>query len=1057
MKIKKLLNKSVAVFLVLLFFGSFVVVDNAKAAEIRITLNRDTFESTMSQLLLSGDAEYSANEVYLSGVTHDTGPQSGALFFSDKVDLGANNSFSTFFVFSLENRTIQPGSWVDNNFTGFDREQATGADGVAFIVASSKNQVGNVGADLGYGGIGNSVCVEFDTYCNTDHSDPTYEDNPEGAFNHIALHVNGDMLQHYPSNNSIIAMGADYFDNENPFYVWIDYDGTTLEVYIDKTSARPASPALTQAIDLRDFTSSDQVYVGFSAAHGQGTQQHVLSQWNFDNIYHNGGLSSIPGTYIQAPAGVEASLSGDDVNIQLKNSDGSNNTAAGVVVEFFDSNNVKINSNEIRTDANGQATGDTAGIYGDIKVVIEGGAYDTVNKALLTEYNITYHLDGGTNSGGNPSTYNKTSETIRFADPAKSGCNFGGWFTDAGCTSGNEITEIVSGSTGDVEVWAKWTAMGDTAYKVEHYQQDITGEGYTLAETENLTGTTDAEVSAAAKNYPGFTENTAYADRAASGNIAADGSLVLKLYYDRDTYTVTYRDWDGTEKKTEQVRYSGAATAPADPSREGYTFTGWYKAESLTEAFDFNTPIVEDITLYAKWSKKNNNSGSSGAGSSSGESRINEQQEDTIVIVNGEEAKAGEENVKEAAGEKIVEVRVKSEPINNKIEEIINNQNQEMNEEKGENIVEIPITAQDAKQVSTKLTGEIVKKMDENEFKLSIKTNDISYVIPAKEIRIESIAQKLGIKADKLKEIEVEVKIDKADDALAKQIEERAKAKDYEIVFPPVNFAIAAKTKTNTNEEKEIKVSEFKQYVPREMKLPAGADPSKITTGIVYNSDGSFSHIPTTVFEKEGSWYAKLNSLLNSSYAVIWNPIEVKAVANHWSKEAVNDMASRLVIKNPEEFNPEENITRGEFAEYITKALGIYRTGAAQGEKFTDISVTNELADAIQIATEYGIIKGYPDGSFKPDNQINREEAMVMYAKAMDIAGFKEADNNRIENYTDKQAVADWAYDCVKKTIGAGVFNGRTIDTIAPKGTFTYAEAATAIRNLLIESGLINK
>lgn len=58
MKIKKLLNKSVSTFLILLFFCSFVGVDNAKAAEVRIALNRDTFESTMSQLLLLGDAEF---------------------------------------------------------------------------------------------------------------------------------------------------------------------------------------------------------------------------------------------------------------------------------------------------------------------------------------------------------------------------------------------------------------------------------------------------------------------------------------------------------------------------------------------------------------------------------------------------------------------------------------------------------------------------------------------------------------------------------------------------------------------------------------------------------------------------------------------------------------------------------------------------------------------------------------------------------------------------------------------------------------------------------------
>lgn len=240
------------------------------------------------------------------------------------------------------------------------------------------------------------------------------------------------------------------------------------------------------------------------------------------------------------------------------------------------------------------------------------------------------------------------------------------------------------------------------------------------------------------------------------------------------------------------------------------------------------------------------------------------------------------------------------------------------------------------------------------------------------------------------------------------------------------------------------------------MEIPQGVDPSKITTGIIYNADGTFTHIPTTVYMENEKWYAKLNSLTNSSYSVIWNPITVASVENHWSKKAVNDMASRLIIKNPKTFNPQGYITRGEFAEYITKALGIYRTGVVKVGNFADVEVTNELADAIEAATEYGIIKGYPDGTFRPDAKISREEAMVMYAMAMDIVGLKEIDNRRIENYKDKEEIADWAYEFVKKTVSTGIFNGRTAETINPKDTFTYAEAATAIRNLLVRAGLIN-
>ena len=59
-------------------------------------------------------------------------------------------------------------------------------------------------------------------------------------------------------------------------------------------------------------------------------------------------------------------------------------------------------------------------------------------------------------------------------------------------------------------------------------------------------------------------------------NVTAD--LVVTAQYSANTYTVTFKDWNGTVLKTQQVQYGGAATAPANPTRVGYTFTGWDKA-----------------------------------------------------------------------------------------------------------------------------------------------------------------------------------------------------------------------------------------------------------------------------------------------------------------------------------------------------------------------------------------------------------------------------------------------------------------------------------------------
>ena len=616
----------------------------------------------------------------------------------------------------------------------------------------------------------------------------------------------------------------------------------------------------------------------------------------------------------------------------------------------------------------------------------------------------------------------------------KTGHSFIGWNTKADGTG----TDYIVGNTFDMEssnivLYAKW--------KIKEYTVIFKDHDGTVLKTETVEHGNQAgpPISPTREGHTFIGWNINFNK--------VTSNIIVTAQYDINSYTVKFESNGGSKVTPITAEYKSKITLPGQPTKSGYRFKGWYENQSLTKVFDFNNLIIKDITLYAKWNKIDNNNNDD----TKSDKQNNETEErGTIVIVNGQEERAGEESTREEEGEKLVEVKVNSEAVIKKIEETAKNQTQE-------NVVEIPVAAQDASKIATKLTGDIVKKMEENEFKLSIKSSDINYVIPAKEVGIESVAEKLSISKNKLQKIEVEVKIEKVREELAKKIEKNAKANDYEVVFPPVNFNVVAKAKTLSGEEKEVKVSKFKKYVQREMKIPEEVDPSKVTTGIVYNKDGTFSHVPTEVFEKDGLYYAKLNSLTNSSYSVIWNPKKLASVESHWSKKAVNDMASRLVIKNPESFMPDENITRGEFAEYVTKAIGIYRTKVAKTSKFTDVDLTNKLADAIEVATEYGIITGYTDGTFRPDEHISREEAMVMYSRAMDIVGLNEVDNDRIENYKDKDKISTWAYDCVKEVLSVGVFNGKTNDSIAPKATFTYAEAATAIRNLLIASGLINK
>jgi len=525
-------------------------------------------------------------------------------------------------------------------------------------------------------------------------------------------------------------------------------------------------------------------------------------------------------------------------------------------------------------------------------------------------------------------------------------------------------------------------------------------------------------------------------------------SIDLTASFEINSYAVTFNSSGGSAVAAQSVEHGQKVLMPSDPTKSSYKFGGWYKESSHENLWDFNADAVRDNTeLHAKWTRIS-------SGGSTNKIPTPQPEASVIVKVNGKEEDAGTETLSEVDGKSTVEVKVKPEIIEKKIEEAIKVQKQET-----QNIIEVSMADKASDSACAVLTGDIVKKLEDNDFAVAVLRENVQYNIPARELTIESVAEKLNVAASLLRDISVEVQISKVDEKVIKQYEAIARKNASELVVAPVEFNIIAKTTKTNGATDSVSIGRFSSFVERVLEIPEGVDLSKITTGIVFNNDGSYSHVPTAVFEKNGKHYAKLNSLTNSNYSVIWNPVTVDAVKGHWSESAVKDMASRLVVADTKDFKPDQAISRADFANYIVRALGLYREDAQLVEKlkFTDIDKKSVALTGINIASEWGIVSGYTDGTFRPDSTITREEAMVMYSRAMKIVKFNGEGNNRIVSYKDAGEVAPWAYEAVSKTIASGIFNGRSKDTIVPRGTFTHAEAATAIRNLLVESGLINR
>ena len=211
-------------------------------------------------------------------------------------------------------------------------------------------------------------------------------------------------------------------------------------------------------------------------------------------------------------------------------------------------------------------------------------AADTTVKALwdINSYVITFNAGEGTFADGSKektAEFDYNTMPVAPETPAKVGYGFTGWSP--------EFAPV----TGTATYTAQFAA-GAVSYTVETYTMDTEGN-YGTPATETKGGTADTTATVVPVEKTGFTIS---GDSVLEGTIAADGSLVLKVYYIRNQYdfTVTVDD----ESTTTKYYYEATIAAPAEPSKEGHTFAGWDKEVPATMP-------AENYEVKATWTVDN--------------------------------------------------------------------------------------------------------------------------------------------------------------------------------------------------------------------------------------------------------------------------------------------------------------------------------------------------------------------------------------------------------------------------------------------------------------------
>ncbi|HAE91440.1 MAG TPA: hypothetical protein DCG60_02170 [Tissierella sp.] len=185
---------------------------------------------------------------------------------------------------------------------------------------------------------------------------------------------------------------------------------------------------------------------------------------------------------------------------------------------------------------------------------------------------------------------------------------------------------------------------------------------------------------------------------------------------------------------------------------------------------------------------------------------------------------------------------------------------------------------------------------------------------------------------------------------------------------------------------------------------------------------------------------------------------DITGVNAHKHQVAIESLASRLIIngKTKDKFEPNNSMTRAEFATIVVKALGIEPKGE---DIFKDVKKSHWFYDYVATANRYGIVNGISKDEFKPNGTITKQEAAAMLTRAAKLAGMNvEMDKGSIRDtlsqFEDYVTIDSWAMSPLAFCYSKNILDDSSM-SIGAKKIITRGEIAQMIFNMLGKANLL--
>lgn len=471
-------------------------------------------------------------------------------------------------------------------------------------------------------------------------------------------------------------------------------------------------------------------------------------------------------------------------------------------------------------------------------------------------------------------------------------------------------------------------------YTVRHIKQLPDGSyDEANAEVETLSGKFEALAAVTAKDYG---EHYPTNDADTKQNIKIEEGLTIDVKYDLDEHTLTFETNGGSAINPVTVRHGNAVARPADPTKDKYTFIGWYADPEFTEEYDFATVLEADKTIYAKFELTSTPIGDIYVRYDV--LHIKQLPDGTYDLANAEVEHLS------AKKDTTVTAVIKDYRATHHV-----NVNRTLSKLTGTAIQ--PYMGVDGKPVYTILS--VYYDLDFHT--LTFDTMGGSKIAPETVRHGLTVAKPKdpvnggywfdGWYTDKTYRTPYNFATPLTQDTTIY-------AKWFLIVLPGVTV------KKNTPKLNTADHFAYVQGYPDGTVKPAGNITRAETAAILfrlmddasrktyYSTKSGFRDVAS------GSWYNTYVATLNNA-------------------GVITDSSNGY-------FRPNEAITRAELAAMLAKFSET--TGAAN--YFNDVSASHWAANAIAICAKLGWITGYPDGTFRPDKNVTRAELMAMINRA---------------------------------------------------------------------------